>query len=374
MQLPPHLPPREKLQELLVAAEGLELTASNLARLSAQFSPEQAAWAMEQWRLRARATTKFSRASRMLFVREALEQASSESLARFHASLFVRDSEVVDATMGIGADTIALAEHHKVVGCEIDPERAAYAEWNLGVYERQARVVVADALTIADGAKALFADPGRREAGRRVIHAKDYLPSPYELLKVANQAERVVFKLSPFLSDATLQELGEEVLFVSESGECKEAVTTRGGTALTGVWSVHLSSGLRLARTELPALVQAAKDYVFDLDPAVIRAHAQGHFGCDSLGVAHGFLTGDIQINSPVLMGYRVLEQGSFDLKRLRRALQNLDSSTPTLKQRGTKLDLIALRKQLIRKGSRDLAILFWPVERSIRFAIAERL
>jgi len=51
-------------------------------------SPEAAAWAFTQWRLRARARAKFAKAEAMLFDQDGLEMASAEPMAQLHASHF----------------------------------------------------------------------------------------------------------------------------------------------------------------------------------------------------------------------------------------------------------------------------------------------
>src|SRR5687767_5373956 len=102
--------------EALSRASGLQPTPKNIDRVAEATSPEAARWAFEQWSLRKRAQEKFAKADEMLFTREALEQATHEELAHFHASQFPQRTRVADLTCGIGADLIALARNGEAVG------------------------------------------------------------------------------------------------------------------------------------------------------------------------------------------------------------------------------------------------------------------
>src|SRR5688500_1564819 len=111
-------------QRALDLAEGQAATAPNIERVSREVGAEAARWAFLQWELRARARAKFARADEMLFTREALEQATHERVAEYHASRFPHDELVVDMTAGIAADLIALAKRGPAIGYELDSERA----------------------------------------------------------------------------------------------------------------------------------------------------------------------------------------------------------------------------------------------------------
>src|SRR5579862_2583969 len=92
----------------LETVRGWEPTAANLSKAGKLLSPELARGAFGQWELRRRAKAKFERAEEMWFGREALEQATHEQVARYHASLFPAGALVHDLTTGLGGDLIAL--------------------------------------------------------------------------------------------------------------------------------------------------------------------------------------------------------------------------------------------------------------------------
>src|SRR5258708_2041750 len=96
-------------------AEAMELApdeASFLSchnRLSKRFGSDLARAALQTALLRRRAAVKFRLAERMYFTREALEQASSESVSHHRARRFAGLGTVGDLCCGIGGDAIALA-------------------------------------------------------------------------------------------------------------------------------------------------------------------------------------------------------------------------------------------------------------------------
>jgi hypothetical protein len=119
-------------------------------------------------------------------------------------------------------------------------------------------------------------------------------------------------------------------------------------------------------------------EYLYEADPAAIRAHATGtlcdRYSLTPLGGSGGYLTGPEPVDSPWMKGFRVLGSGRFDLSSLRRMLRDLNSATPVLKQRAAAQDLQKLHKQLILDGSRQLLVAIYPVGKSLRHVILESL
>jgi len=359
----------------------LEPTPSAIERVGKATSPEAARWAFGQWDSRRRAKAKFSRASEMLFVREALEQATHERVAAYHASLFPEGELVVDMTVGIGADLIALAARGPALGFELDDERAEYARHNLAVYGHECEVRGQDSvewLPKSDSVGYAFADPARRVEGRRTLQLDEFAPNPASLATLFNRLKLGVIKLTPMLSDEALRGLSTRVDFLSFGGECREALVLLGSEAEPGTFAVHLESGERLAAGYPPLAVEEPGEYLYDADPAAVRAHGLGTL-CDQyrlqpLGDSNGYLTGRTLVQSPWLRAYRVLYQGKADAKSTKRALRDLDAATPEFKQRGAGLDLIKERQAYAMAGSRAVSIAVWKNGKSLRHAILERI
>jgi SAM-dependent methyltransferase len=184
---------------------------------------------VDQARLRQKGREKFGDdASRMLFVDEALQQASGRSIARYRAGRFERYSYVADLGCGIGGDALALSEvAEDLLGLDLDPVRLLFAEHNL-------RVAGGGATTTLDCAdwtgypfpsaiQAAFADPGRRVEGRRVFSLRDIEPPVDRILEVQRRVPDLGVKVMPGVPDEEVPEECE-VEFISESGTLKEAV------------------------------------------------------------------------------------------------------------------------------------------------------
>lgn len=381
--------------EALKLAENQAATPSAILKVAKATSDEAARWAFGQWALRKRAQSKFARAYDMFFDQEGLEMSTHEALADYHASLFPSEEPVYDLTAGIGADLIALAKRGPAIGFEIDPARAEIANHNLNVYDVEAEVHALPFLPEGWGGRGrgmegfesedatnprfIFADPARRSAGRRFTDPSEFQPNPVELIAQFKESQLGVIKLSPMLPDDFLDSLTPRLEFVSFGGECREALAIFGSQVQEGRFAVQVETGSKLPADDL-YLVESEDplDYLYEADPAAIRAHALGNlceeFELVALSSSNGYLTGSAEIESPWLTGFRVLEFSRFDVKSLKKKLADLGSNTPTLKQRGTKLDLQKLQKQMILRGNRALEVAFYAVGNSVRQGILERL
>lgn len=360
--------------QALTLAKGLDPTAANLDRIAKATTAEAARWAFTQWDLRQRARAKFERADRMLFDRDALEMATHERVAAYHAACFPKEAPVLDVGCGIGADLIGLARRGLAIGYELDPERAACARHNLEVHGVHAEVVVADGLE-AEGHH-VFADPQRRHGGRRHSNLADFSPDPRRLVERFADRSTLGIKLSPLLEDETFEDLAGgrpyRLEFVSFGRECREALLWLGNAVAPGRFAVHIESGGTLASSDLEDWTEEPLAWVHEADPAAIRAHCLGAFDHAALGDSNGYLTGGEAARSPWLRSYRVVWHGNADLKRTRAALDALDASVGEVKLRGVKVDPGELKRFLRRKSGRSVTLIVYPVGKRIRYVLVE--
>src|SRR6476659_8716352 len=127
----------------------------------------------ETVRLRRRAVGKLGPdAARWLLTDEALQQATPLLVAT-HRARRLAGVGVHDVTCSIGADLVALVAGSSgvVVGSDLDPVRVLMARHNLTASGLPARVAVADALTRTSRGLLGYADPARRDSGRRITSA-----------------------------------------------------------------------------------------------------------------------------------------------------------------------------------------------------------
>ena len=96
-------PAEHALAEFTRADLSQQAELRTLTALRQRFSPDQAAALLDQARLRERASGKFPQADRLLFVDDALQQASSRAVAVYRAQqmvAFLSDSGEQEALAG----------------------------------------------------------------------------------------------------------------------------------------------------------------------------------------------------------------------------------------------------------------------------------
>ncbi len=347
-------------------SEADKLSAKQLAK---KYGDDAARWTSLQVDLRKKAGVKFYNSQEMLFDREALEQATHEAIATYHASKFPTDALVIDMTVGIGADLIALSKRGPVIGFELDPTRTDYARHNCpGADVRNEDGL---AYVVANNCPFIWADPDRRDtAGKRLIDPSAYEPNP---LDIPRDRELTGIKLSPLLQDEYLESVGQRIEFVSYRGECREAIAWSGNIVDPGIFAVDAESGETLPRHEIEDVVNEPWGIIFDSDPAAGRAHALGNFGLPQLGDSPGYLTGETHVSSPWLRAYEVLFQDSSDFKRMKEFLRKNNLRVFEVKQRGAGVDPSSIIKQLKTEGD-PVSLIAWKVEKSVRYAVVRRM
>jgi SAM-dependent methyltransferase len=401
-------------QDLLAEAMAGDLSDAaqlhELTRLRRQATPERAAAAFEIARLRLRAAAKFSAAETLYFTREALEQASGELIASYRARRYQAYATVADLCCGAGGDTLALARAADVTAVDRDPLRLAMAAANaraLGLAERISfREADLEHIPAPDTA-AIFFDPARRSAGRRVFALRDYQPPVALARRWRERVPAIGIKIAPGVSDEEIVALNDpalEVEFISVDGELKEAVLWHGPLATAGRRAtvlhsverpesgkvktsfaesadlqrkqpsdfetfkplIHQTSSILNTHSPIFAPLAPPGAYLYEPDPAVIRAHVVGQLA-EQLGAAQidreiAYLTADRAIETPFARCWRVLEWLPWGLKRLRARLRALDAGSVTVKKRGSPLDTDALARQISGEGTRALVVVLTRV------------
>lgn len=161
-----------------------------------------------------------------------MEQCSSESTARYKASIAGKGTLCVDLTAGFGVDMAFIAQgFQKAVHVERQPQLCAISSENYNVLGlNHIEVVCGDGVEYLhrmNHADLLFIDPARRdEHGGRTYGIADCTPNVLEMLdEMLEKADRVMIKLSPMLDwRKAVADLGKvnEVHIISVDNECKE--------------------------------------------------------------------------------------------------------------------------------------------------------
>lgn len=352
-------------QAVLAAAEGLRPSDDTFLtcfeRLCKSYPRELARAALETVLLRRRAAAKFALADRMYFVREALEQASSEVVARHRSRRFAHLERVGDFCCGLGGDTIGLSEVTHVVAVERDPLRLALAEQNLAVHGRQADFLQADLLQLPlPDVAGIFFDPGRRPGGRRQLAADLYEPPLAVVHQWRERIPSIGVKLAPGIDRAELTDFEGETEFLSVAGELKECVLWLGPLRSSQVRATVLPGGGSLFSDIAPPLPRtgAVGRHLYEPDPAVIRAGLvtllARRLDAHQLDASIAYLTADHLTATPFAQGYVIEATLPFQLKRLRDCLRSLDVGRLVVKRRGSPVEPDDLVRRLKLRGTQE--------------------
>lgn len=336
-----------------------------ITRLRKTFTRQQAAALVEQMRLRRAATGKFGAdASRMLFTRDALEQASDPAVRAYRAASAAGAGvhTVIDACCGIGSDVLAFAQAGlDVLGLDLDPVRVAIARHNAAALGLpNARFTVHDVTRgLPESADLVFFDPARRADGRRIYHVEGYQPP---LSTVRNwEAQRVWAKLSPGVDLSETAAYGGTVEFISADGALKEALLQIGALPQT-TSAVLVGSGDVLRWDAAPRdagiPVSEPQAWLIEPDPAIIRAGLVqplgAALGASLLDPEIAYLTSAARPESPWGRAWRIVDWMPFNLKALKQYVRTRRIGRITVKKRGHAMTPEALLTALKPDGHGD--------------------
>jgi SAM-dependent methyltransferase len=348
---------------------------------------------LSQAKLRTRATSKFGEfAHSMVFTEDGLEQASRFQVSALHAGRF-RDAgikQVADLGCGLGTESMALAALDiNVVAVELDEVTAACAAYNLAPFEN-AKVLNEDVTKLdLDEFEAQFFDPARRELGTgREKATRKFDPAAFSpnFNWVLEQAAKrpTGIKVGPGHPHEAIPK-GCEAQWVSVNGDLVELGLWFGVLARPNIArSALLIKGDQRFELTSPASEQPAADlrelgeYLYEPDNAVVRSHLISVLAKDlGLGIFApeiAYLTGDESLESPWLRGFKVLENLTFDRKKLKARLRELNVGVLEIKKRGSDVVPETLRKELQLRGERAATLIITRVGDSHRALICEAL
>lgn len=360
-------------QEVLAAAQALQpREADYLAhyqRLCRDYPPGSVQAGLETAILRREAEAKFPFAAQMYLTRQAMEQASSWDVSSYRAGRFAGFQLVADLGCSVGGDSLALAQKAPLVGIDCDSLRLAMAQANAAALHlgEQACFVQADLhqpLPLAGSSEhtALFFDPARRIADKRVFSVHDYQP-PLEILRRWQERFPALgVKLSPGVDLEELSEYDAEIEFISLRGELKEAVLWFGPLRTTWRRATLLPDGDTLvvdSQNQHETLsLSAPLEYIYEPDPAVLRAGLVSAVGRQlqayQLDPDIAYLTARQRLPTPFARCWQVEDWLPFQLKRLRAYLRQRGVGQVTVKKRGSPLQPERLIQELRLRGTEE--------------------
>ncbi|MGK5673182.1 THUMP-like domain-containing protein [Micromonospora sp. URMC 106] len=351
--------------------------AAAAALRSAGMPPALAAAALTQAELRRRAVGKFGPpAAGMFLTRAGLEQATRRPVADRRADR-LRAAGVralADLGCGLGADALAAARAGiRVYGVEADPVTAAMAAANAeaaGLAELFT-VECGDATAFDVGrVDGVFCDPARRRAGtgRRIFDPNAYSPPWDFVVGLAGRVPYTVVKVAPGIDHALIP-AGAEAEWVSADGDLVEAALWCGRLARVPRRATLLRGDVAHELTgsgDAEAPVGPARRFVYDPDPAVVRAHLVAELA-DALDAtladpSIAYLYADAPAATPFARCLEVTDVLPFSLKRLRALLRDRRVGRVEILKRGSALEPEKLRRDLRLAGDEAASLVLTRV------------
>jgi hypothetical protein len=364
------------LQEAAALEPREEDFLSHFGVLNRRYPPGLVRPALETAILRLEASSKFPYAGQMYFTREALEQSTSSEVSAYRAGRYRPFIHAADLGCSIGGDTQALAnglpDSGFVVGIDMDPLRLAMAQENLRVLGLSERCAFALAdlnspVPLSSSPQtALFFDPARRLAGRRIFSVERYQPPLNVVRGWLERFPALGVKLSPGVDLDELQNYPAEVEFISLKGELKEAVlwfgalktTRRRATLLPGPHSLQTDRQIQ-DDPKLP--LSAPVSWLHEPDPSILRAGLVADLGllihANQLDPSIAYLTSHEPADTPFVRSFQVLDWFPFQLKRLRAYLRDRGVGRVTVKKRGSPIQPEELIQQLRLEGEAERVV-----------------
>ncbi|MEU8071788.1 class I SAM-dependent methyltransferase [Micromonospora sp. NPDC049151] len=353
--------------------------AAAAALRSAGIPGDLAAAALTQAELRRRAAGKFGPAAAGMFLtRAGLEQATRRAVADRRAARLraAGVTTLADLGCGLGADALAAGRAGiRVYAVEADPLTAAMAAANAEAAGLAGLVTVecGDATAFdVTGVDAVFCDPARRRAGtgRRVFDPNAYSP-PWDFVTgLAARVPRTVVKVAPGLDHALIP-AGAEAEWVSVDGDLVEAALWCGelagvprratllrekeGPLLNASGSKRVPSYHLTGTGAAEAEVGPVRRFLYDPDPAVVRAHLVAELATDLDATladpSIAYLYADEARPTPFARCMEITDVLPFSLKRLRALLRERRVGRVEIRKRGSALEPEKLRRDLRLSG-----------------------
>lgn len=351
---------------------------------------ESASAAWELARLRPRAIAKLGAlASGLIFDRDGYEMASSASCSRHHADIVAgwNCAHIVDLCAGIGIDTIAMAARGiRVTAYETDPARAEMIRCNAAAAGLSYLVDVRceDVMTakFPVDATAAFFDPARRTDDKRRMYDPEALIPPLSFIGSLHERGigRILVKLAPATDSAIGAVYGGAVEYVSDGGECKEALLRVDGVALPcDVSAVLLPAGI-IVKSESASDVRVDARpgaFLYEPDAAIIRSGLVGEVVARvdgwlfEAGIA--YVMADRAIDVPFATRYVILEAMPFHGKHVQQALERWDAGRLVVKKRGVDVEPERVARQFKLPGDKELTLIVTRSGKAQWAFIAER-
>lgn len=301
---------------------------------------------VEQIECRKKAKKKlptFAR-SNLLFEKTALEQSTSEIVAKYKAKN-ISGKKIIDLTGGLGIDIIYLSENFEnAIYCEMNEVLFQIFKFNKNKLNlKNVELKLGNSIeTLKEYPDEYFdwiyVDPARRDKTRRSVDLNYCKPNVVENIGLfLRKSSKICIKVSPafdFTEAQRLFENLEEYIVISVNNECKEVllIINKCNKDITKKKAVMLSSKteyeLTIKADEVfkKSIVEESLPYFFLPDKAIIKSEltekVANQFSLKFANSETNYLLGNYAHNFPGMV-YKIIESSDFNDKEFKKILKN---------------------------------------------------
>ena len=351
--------------------------------------------ALHQRDLRRRAVGRLTHATKLFLTSKGLEQATRTSVAEARAERIacrMRGASVLDATAGIGSDSLALAAQDlRLLSSDLDPLHATCVRKNLERLGFSPRVIIADAAHPAAKTDVLVIDPDRRTENKRHLNPERWSPTLSRCLQLAATVRGACFKLAPALDVDEFASLpselrhswqwtsaaGELVEVALWTGELSESTGKREIQALSKGRAPAHYSGNPIEDFHLSRADALKVAWISEPDPTLIRSRLLTRFARERelspIGPSIAYLGSTIRPETcPWFKTWRVIDSEAVDRRRVRALLRRHDLGEVVVKKRGHPRTAAELAREFRGKGTGRGTLIVTRLEEGHRAYLVE--
>ncbi|MDD3051308.1 MAG: class I SAM-dependent methyltransferase [Candidatus Cloacimonetes bacterium] len=320
-------------------------------------------------KIRKRTASKTSDAYKYLYSDKSGQQASSDSLCKYHGEKFRDFLVIADLCCGAGMDLVSIAPGKELCfAVDTDENTLLTAEYNCDQAGfNNVSFVNSGAELFDEDVQAVFIDPDRRIGQRRSISLEGMSPDWDCVLRLIKKYENVAVKMSPALDYRSLKiEVPHTFEFISVHNELKEILLCTGVLAENGirrkavVLPENYILGSQSLNSETQIQLSTLKEFVFEPDSAIIRAGLVSDYAeLNKLFFLDEHIALLTTNERTELSGrfYSVIDSFSYNLKKLQKYIRENRIGSASIKTRGFSDTVENFRKKITFRGENSCVI-----------------
>jgi len=318
---------------------------------------------LTQINLQQKALAKVPFANQWLWTDKNLQQASCYELAQYHGELYGDFQTVGDLCCGIGSDLLFISQNKRqCFAVESQQSILSLAKYNMSSFYRD-NIIYLNQLSelFNKNCEALYIDPDRRWAGKKMIHVQHLSPNFTQIKSLISKYKNVAVKLSPLINYENSIFSDYDFNFISVRGELKECLMCSGDLKQSKKAVILPQKIIFSEKKHSPTELSEIKQWILEPDPAIIRAHLVNDLAVETgmlrIDPQISLLTSDIEPCTIYGNKYQVIDVFAYNVKKLQHYLLEKKVGILNIKTKGFSEPVEKFRKRITLKGENSLTL-----------------